>query len=65
MSLRFSFKSAGILVLIIAGVMIIPPLIARDYAGAGGASARWLVISLVILGLAAWDEHSAAKQDKK
>jgi len=65
MSLRFSLKWAIILVLIIAGVMLIPPLIAGDYSQAGGAFARWAVMSIVILLLGTWDEYAAAKKDKK
>jgi hypothetical protein len=65
MALRFSLKWAIILALIIAGVMLIPPLMAGNYSQAGGAFVRVCIIDFVILLLATWDEYAAAKKDKK
>jgi hypothetical protein len=45
--------------------MLIPPLIAGDYSQAGGAFARWAVMSIIILLLGTWDEYAAAKEGKK
>jgi len=64
MALRLPLKWAIILVLILAGLLLIPPLISGDYTKAGGAFAQWAIMSIVILLIGTWDEYTLQKNKK-
>jgi hypothetical protein len=64
MALRLPLKWAIILVLILAGLLLIPPLMAGDYSKAGGAFTQWAIMSIVILLIGTWDEYTLRKNKK-
>ena len=50
------------MVVILGILLMAPPFIEGDYSGAGGAFARWAIMSVVILLIGTWDEYTAKKK---